>query len=225
MNLAQIQTAVQNRGYSTDTSAAQIDIINSVYRELRSERQWWWLEKQDTSLLTTIGVGTVSHSTIADFLHPTAVRIQLPTNPYPQGVYDLTYMPPQEMRSNEHLWRDQGIPEYWSEQAGVFHFWPIPDQVYTVVVDYIRDPGDLVLTTDVPVFPAVYHDVLVWGAVAELTFRERDVFNNRTAMEVYQAKLEKMRKADSIRQRQSSRYVTRSGMYDSQNVRRGYGRY
>ena len=186
------------------------------------EEQWWWLQKQDTSLTTTVGTNSYSLASITDLREIAAVRLQTSTNPYPGGVYDLMYMPEQELRSNEHMYRDNGTPYYWTEVNGALHLWPYPDLVYTIVIDYTSRPPDLAAGGDVPVMDPIYHDILVWGAIAELSYRERDVFNGRAAEGKYQSKLEKMRKAQGIRQKQSSRFVKRSGLYDTP-VSRGGG--
>jgi hypothetical protein len=43
--------------------------------------------------------------------------------------------------------------------------WPLPDQSYTVVGEYYKTAQTLTATTDVPVFPGKYHDMIVWRAL------------------------------------------------------------
>lgn len=222
MNLGQLQTQIQDRGYSIDTATAQADIIASVYRRICAERRWWWLEKRDQTTIQTI-IGTPNYNTtgITDLREINEVRIQ--GNPATvQNSFDLRYMPPTEMHANVHMWRDNGIPEYWSQAGNQLWLWPYPDLVYQTVIDYIYQPPDLVNSTDIPVMPVQFHDVLIWGAIRELTFRERDVFNHRTADGIFQDALMQMRKEQGVRQRQSSRYVGRSGLYDSWHRGQGW---
>lgn len=43
--------------------------------------------------------------------------------------------------------------------------WPLPDQDYTVVGEYYKTAQTLTANTDVPIFPAKYHDIIMWRAL------------------------------------------------------------
>lgn len=211
MNLGEIRTAVQAHGYGSDTASQQNGFINAAGREITGERRWWWREAQNNSLTMTAGTATLSTASIADLLDIDAVRLT-----YGSEYYDLDYAAPQDLRTQVHLARDPGIPQFWSFVNGGLLFWPYPDRAYTVSIDYLKDWTDLSADGDEPAFPAIYHDVLVQHAVGELARRERDTQSYGMAAAKVERLMDKMRKAQqAVRQRQSSRYVTYSGVFDT----------
>lgn len=44
-------------------------------------------------------------------------------------------------------------------------FWPIPDMAYTIVGEQFRAPHALAVDADTPIFPAQYHDAIVYRAL------------------------------------------------------------
>ena len=48
---------------------------------------------------------------------------------------------------------------------GVFILAPTPDAAYTLNFEYFRTPLDFTQNTDTPLFPARFHEVIVWRAV------------------------------------------------------------
>lgn len=210
--LADIRTCIQMKGYGTDTAPdIQNSMINSVYRRVIGMRRWPFLELKNNSSLNCIaGQGNYSLATIEDLLHVDAVRIDFGTE-----YYDLEYAEVQDLRSLEHEDRSTGVPRYWTlATSSEIRFWPWPDKAYNIKLDYVADPADLVGDTDTPLIPPAYRDVLCWGAIAELTFRERDIEGYNIAKQEYLAILTNMMAEYSVKQRQNSRQVGRSGTYD-----------
>lgn len=212
MNLTQLQAALEARGYGTDTAVQQTSFINEVYREICGMQRWPFLEKQDTSVVTAVNVAGYSLAGITDLRSIDAVRIEVTAN---QEYYDLEYMDPQPFRDMEHLDRDVATPFYWTFINNTLRFYPTPDQAYTVRIDYIMQPADLVAAADTPVLPAAYHDVLVWGAIESMAFRQRDWIGIQNAQQRKEMLLKRMEEEFFLRQRQTSSHVKSSGYWNT----------
>lgn len=209
MTLAQLQASLQAKGYGTDSAAAQIEMLNSVYRRLVGKKRWPFQEAQST-IVTVAGTTSYTVAAITDFLAPDAVRIEVG-----QETPDLKYRAPQEFRDQQHFDRAQGVPEAWTWMRGLLHVYPAPDRVYTLTVDYTKDPPDLAAAGDTPVFAATYHDVLVWGAIVEIAFRQRDWGAHQYAVVQYDNRVAEMERSYGIRQRQTSDKIKDSGFYSN----------
>lgn len=212
MNLAALQAAVQAKGYGTDTAAQQLLFLNEVYREVHGMMRWPFLEAQDSSLVTVTGTNSYTLP-MANWRNLDAVRIQISAF---QQFNNLSYLGMQDFRDLEHVDRDVTTPFYWTFYANQLHFFPVPDGTYTVVIDYIIEPPDLAAAGDVPVLPLPYHDILVWGAVESLCFRERDWLGRDFAQQKKEALLKRMSEEYLMRQRQTSSHVKKSGYWDTQ---------
>jgi hypothetical protein len=209
VNLSQLQAAVQAYGYGTDTAAQQTVFINAAYREVHSKQRWPFLEAYDTSLSTIAGVNTVSLATLGGstpWRNLDAVRIQ--SDGTANSGQDMDYMQPQNMRSRETEYSDWSAkPRNWSVIDQTLHLWPIPDGVYTLGIDYIIEPPDLVNPTDTPLLPIPYHDVLVFGALKQIAMRERDLWSIGNYGAEYQRRLQEFEEEYFLRQRQTSSTV------------------
>ncbi len=212
MNLTALQAAIQAKGYTADTAAQQLIFLNEVYHEICGMDRWPFLEAQDKTLVTVAGT-TAYTLPMATWRNLDAVRIEITAM---QQYDNLQYKEPQEFRDNEHMDRDQSTPFYWSFFDQQLHFFPPPDGAYTVTIDYITNPPDLAIGSDVPVLPVIYHDVLVWGAIESLAYRERDWLGRQFAQGKKEELLRRMQEEYLVRQRQTSSQVARSGYWDTQ---------
>lgn len=212
MTLAQLQAAIQAKGYGTDTAAQQLAFLNETYRKVTSKERWPFLEAQDKSLSTAAGTSSYSLATL-NYRNLDAVRIEITAQ---QQYVDLRYLSPQAFRSYEHIDRDQATPVYWTVYANQLHFWPVPDAVYLITIDYINEPPDLVSGADTPVIPLPYHDLLVWGAVKSLAYRERDWVGTQIADQEYETLLTRFQEEYLVRQRQTASHVKKSGYNSTQ---------
>jgi hypothetical protein len=211
MNLGQIRTDVQAHGYGVDTAAFQTAFINSTYRWVHGKLRWPFLETQDTTLNTVAGTSSYALPMTA-WRNLDAVRLQ---NVAVQQYVNLEYKPPQDFRDFENMDRDMSTPCYWTMYASQVHFWPVPDGVYNVVIDYIIEPPDLVADIDVPVLPLPYHDILTWGAIEKMAYRERDWLGRQFAQTEKMALMTVMEEEYLLRQRQSGSHVKKSGFYET----------
>lgn len=205
MNLGQLRTALQQRGYATDTATPQTELINSVYRRVCGMRRWPFLAASGTITMTA-GTGIYDVDVAAGIgrtlLVVNAVRIEFGT-----GYPEISYLPEQEFRDLQHADRNRGVPLYWTLIDDDLNFWPLPDANYVITVDFTLDPTDLTADGDTPVLPAAFHDILVWGAIKELAFRERDWGARAVALEEYNARLADMMHTFGVKQRQTSTQV------------------
>jgi hypothetical protein len=147
-NLGEIQTAVQARGYGSDTAAAQIEFANACYREIVRERRWSWREATTTAV-TVVGNPVVNLAAITDLdQRPDAIRLEIATT-----YIDLDYVEPEELRAREHTDRANAAPYCWTWYAGQLRLYPRPDKVYTVDVDYMKKYTPLAIAGDIPLIP------------------------------------------------------------------------
>jgi hypothetical protein len=212
MNLSELRTAVKDRGYDGAPDAMIDRLLNSAYRRIAGQRRWSWLERLDTAQSAIASNPSVSLVGIPALMWVDAVRLEPDTN-----WRQLEYLPPQELRKLEQRDGTAGRPCYWTEAFGELRLWSRPDAAYTLSIDYITTPTDLVSDADTPLFDSTFHDILVWSACMELAYRQRDSYA-AVARENYDARMMEMTRAYSMKQRQTSRQV-QSGYWGS----RGYG--
>lgn len=210
MTLAELRTSLQDKGYGTDTASQQTRMLNGVYRRIAGEHRWPWLERQSSALTAAVSNQTVSLAAITALMWVDAVRLEFGTE-YPE----LEYIDPQSHRDLYHQSRDTGTPRYWTEQFGELRLWPVPDQAYTVVLDYMTTPDDLSLDADIPLFDSTFHDVLVWGAVSSMAYRERDWSAKNFADAEYRASYDEMKRSYGLKQRQNAQHVQRSSFWNA----------
>src|SRR5512138_1265399 len=156
MTLAEMRTALQALGYETDTASQQTAMLNMVYRELRGERRWWWLEGL-ASVNTVASNGTLSTAGVADFLFPSALEIADGTD-----YMLMDYLDHEELRERVHTDRTPSTPRYWTWYTNA------------ILLEYDKTVTDLSADGNSPAFPSEYHDILVWGAAKYMAYRERD---------------------------------------------------
>lgn len=208
MNLGQLRTSLQAKGYATDTATAQNEAINDIYRRVAGTHRWPWLEAQSSSLATTAGTAAYAVSSITDLMYIDAVRIEaspdLPT---------IDWLTPQDFRNLEHDDRTNATPWYWTYEFGQVKLYPAPDKVYTLRLDYIKRPPALSGDSDTPLFESTYHDILVWGALMQIGFRERDWSALSYARQEYGDRLHEMERAYGVKQKQTARQVARSAFW------------
>lgn len=206
MQLSEILANLQALGYDTDTEAQQIIFINDTYREVNGKQRWPWHEKFDNSLSTSYNQNIYSLASLTDLRSIDAVRLEQTAF---QNYLNLDYTEPQEMRRHEHMDRLPAPPSKWSIIDENLHLWPYPDGTYTIDIDYIITPPELLLPTDTSVWPDDYDDILVWGAVRSIAYRERDWLGRNFAQQEFETRLIRMQQEVQVRQRQTDSHVKR----------------
>lgn len=204
-----ILSRLQALGYGTDTEASQLLALNTVHKRIVNTRRWRFLLSVDKSKSTVAGTGTVSLSTLATTQRVDGVRLEVGTE-----RFSVEYVEPEVMRDYEHQYRDTGTPEFWSVIGTELHLWPIPDKVYTVVLDLVALPTEITTKgTEVQV-PDSHADILVWGTIIPVTFRERDWDGHNFARQMYAELLAEMLAQFGMSDRQSPKTVAESGFFD-----------
>lgn len=214
MDVAQLQQEIQDHGYGSDTAAQQLDFLNAAYREIHRARRWPFLEAIDSSTTTSVNVSSYTPP-MSNWRNLDAVRLVDPTNAV--DYIQMSYMEPQALFDKLTLdsW-ETATPRYWTMYAQEIWFWPIPDQAYTIKYYYIQEPPALVSSTDVPVVPVAYHDLLVSGAIVRIAFRERDWIGLELWTAKYNKDMQDLEEEYLIKQRQSSSRVKRSGFWNTE---------
>ena len=211
ITLTNITAAVQARGYGTDSLTSQQEFLRTELRRVYGMRRWRWLDKVGT-LTTTVGSDSVATTPLADLRAIDAIRVS-----YAAVTYDdMEWLPQQQLREMSHVEQtDRGAPLYWTQFADTIRIHPRPDLAYTLTVDYGRMPTLPVAATDTIVFPDTYQDMLTWGVVSALAFRQRD-WTGQAAAKAAQAELmAEMIREDAVAQRQTSLSVPHSTFWDS----------
>lgn len=212
--LAQLRTQIQHLGYGSDTAPeVQNTMLNMIYRRVLGMRRWWFLQGSDQSITTESGTRRYTLDDIGDLLHIDAVRIESSGR-----QWDISYLDPQALHDVYHTYRTVGEPQYWTRVGSDLIFHPTPNGAYSVTIDYIKDAAKMSDDDDTPVIPEAYQDILVWGAVRELCFRERDPEGRAMADDEFQTRLRDLIQQDGLRQRQNSSQVRSSGDLDRVNT-------
>lgn len=177
-SLSELQTAVRNKGgFYTDTDDVQAEAINECYRELVQYRDWWWLRRQASGTLTAGSTVLAEPSDVKD----QAIQ-QIRVRDTSGTETPLAEVGPEAFRTLAQELTTRGLPTYWAwmlattgaQTAHDIQVLRVPDQAYTVVVDYLVEVTPLVQPTDKPLVPQDHQDILVWGAITDLAARQRD---------------------------------------------------
>lgn len=217
VTLGELRDRMQAYGYGTDTAGAQNVQLNSVYRRVCGMRNWWFLEEVgNTDLTLEVNTDRVDTTDLGDFLSPIAVRLETPTD-----HFDLDFLRHQIFRVLAHRDRTPQRPEAWTRVNTDILFYPAAGAEYTVVLDYYKAAQQLQNDGDTIAIPDAYADVVVWGAIKEMCFRQRDSEGAALANEEYLALLAQMRHRDGLEQRQTPSQVVASG--DVERVNHAYG--
>lgn len=213
MNLAEIRNTIQAHGYSPDTTAAQNVLVNQIYREVLNHRRWPWL-RRTAVLPLSAGSTALDLSTLVNLRDVDAIHLG--------GLQDPLALDLEDLRSQRPVFTANGCPRAWARFGSSLEILPAADRDYDVTVDYIYSPPPLVDDADVPVIPAEHHDILVYGAISRLGIRERDTNVRQLLREDYISALAALRSAAGFEQRQTSRQVGQSGIYDQAAYGKGW---
>lgn len=203
--LLDYKNAVLAKGFEAVTTAPAITAaINAARRRIVNARRWTFLEAEDTSLVTAYGVATVAVSS--------AWRIDAVRASQSGSTRELEYRTPQEIRRLALQDSLPGTPYYWSKRAGNIIFYPVPDGVFALTVDYVKETVPaLVADGDVEtVLEDTMVDCVAWAAVRTLSFLMRDYNAVSFADSEYQTLIAAAIRDDNTPQRQSARQVTQN---------------
>jgi hypothetical protein len=211
--LGNIRSRVQARGYGNDINSPIDTILNGVHRRVCATRHWPWLEFNALVSLTS-GSNTVDLEDITEDTPSLTVNYVDAVNaslPDVEGGGIVLVPTPKAQLKDELSYIPDGLPTGWCLINRTITISPIPDQDIDLDIDYIVAPkGDYLATDSTPVLvPPAFDDVLVWGTIKELAFRERDADGFSEAQSEYAARLNEMIAEYGLRQRQSASQVGR----------------
>lgn len=211
MNLGQILTAQEELGYGTDTQTARTSMTNSCARRVYALRRWPFLKVLGATGPVLVA-GTESYDVSAiltDLQYIDGISLDHATG----TDYDLEYLDNEAFRELRRVDATRETPLWWTATGKTVYLYPTPNAVFTIKVDYLQKPAALVSAGDVPALPEEYHDILVWGGLVEMTFRERDYNGHQFAQQEYDKRLLEMMHQYGMVQRQTSSRVVKSGQH------------
>lgn len=209
--LAQLQQAVQDLGYGTDSLTAQTGFLNSEYRIVAGERRWEWLQGTFLGELTI--PGTVVYTLpLTDMRNLDAVWV----TDGQDNQFAITYIEPLKLLdlSQDRTAFNLGAPRHWSFWNGQLWLYPTPDAVYSLTIAYTKNVTPLVAPGDTPWIPEAYDDALVWGSVARLAYRLRDWLGREFAQTEVTRVMNEMRSEYNLKQRQTADEVEATGIWN-----------
>ena len=171
------EIVLNSAAFSTTTNPNLVrakQIINDSYREITTERDWWFLFNQLT-------VSTVVGQTTAYALDDTCKEIRymaIPTN-----QQRLVYLPWEKWVNDfPGRYTNQGNARPWAYVPGQeaannalqVYFFPAADAIYSVEYGFMRRVLDLSADTDVPIIPPEFQDCILLRAAFEIFHKVND---------------------------------------------------
>lgn len=214
----QVLETVQALGYGTDTKASQLAMLNQVHRRILNARRWTF-DLASTTKNTTAGTAAVAFdATLGATQRIDAVRCADASG----ADSGLEYIDPAILR--QYLAEGPtvtGTPRFWTRRGQNIELYPIPDAVYTLTVDTALNAAVLAEGTAVAI-PDSHIDILVYGTIMGITFRERDWDGHNYARQLYAELFTEMLAQYGMQQRQQSSHIESSGQNEVYDVEDAY---
>lgn len=201
------RASVKLKGYDSIDDAIVDAAVQEARRRVFLDRRWSWLEASSAALSTVVGTSTVSLAAITDLAHIDAVRLSNASGPVP-----LEWRPRSIIRDLQDRYGTaltfNGCPQFWTRIENKLVFWPTPQQVYTITVEYAKAAADLAASPAVDAIPDKNQDLVVYAACVPLAFRQRD-FNASSAADQFYTKVLLPQHAgqDAVEQTQTSEQI------------------
>lgn len=163
MTFLEMQTRVgEYVGNRADITSTMIKAsINETYKELAIPFRFHEQEYEDATITTVDGTESYTVPTGAYAI----VEVKDQTNHFvleqvDQNAYD-------EMRDPDL----EGPPEKFMNWAGKIYIWPVPDDVYDLLVRFKKLPADMTGDTDTPLLPLDWHPIICMLSASDLCMR------------------------------------------------------
>jgi len=153
-----------------------VNWINKAYRDVQNLHPNWFFMTKDFSFPTIAtqreyqngsGVGKTGLTDLKDWNVTEAgdIRCYLTSAGVSNEQY-MEYIPWAQYRQ-AYLYGSRRTqtdrPRFFSIQPNQgLNFYPVPDDVYTIIGEYFQKPDQMTLDADVPNFPEDFHEILVW---------------------------------------------------------------
>lgn len=158
------------------------DAINYTQQEIFAKYDLTLNSDSQTNTITS-GTSSLASALPSDFQRISSIRVTLPV----VNATDITerYMSPKEFRTAYPAIYLIGRPADWTFWTAI-EFSTLADQTYTVKIDYIKSVPLLSATSDVPVIPQAFEEMLMLGAKIRIYEQKEDFdyasqFQNRFA--------------------------------------------
>ncbi len=146
--------------------------VENAYNKIQLKHSSWAFLRKDFSFNTVASTANYLNTSVADADHMKWVWQSFRVYLAATGVNDeqvMTYVP-WDLYRDVYLLASQrnteGRPTFFTIRPNKsINFFPIPDDVYTVVGEYYRVPDTMTLDADEPIFPSEFHDMLVWRSL------------------------------------------------------------
>jgi len=206
---------VQALGYGNDTEAAQLLMLNQVIRRVTNARRWTFLLNTITNKVTAAGTETVAlDAAIADTIRVDGVEATQPGG----EPFELEYIEPPLIRQYIHDNSATGQPLYWSRIGQNLLFYPIPDAAYKLKIYTVANAVNLTSKAENVPIPDSHIDILVYGMIMQLSYRERDWDGHNFARQMYAELFTEMLAQYGMKQRGQSTHVTSSGSWEQYDI-------
>lgn len=169
MDYAALQSAVLGRLSmgSDDPDATKVaGYVNEALHEIESAggpTGWSWLREQTT--VTVSAAATYAFSTLVTDGDTTLKILDMQVLYQTSYYQPMTFMSPVEAE-NYYRYVDTATPEAWYAEGGLVYVFPTPPGDTTFKLRTLKMEPDLVLPTDTPIMPSVFHSAIVEAALA-----------------------------------------------------------
>lgn len=189
--LSALRTAVQARGYTSDSAAQQNELINAAIRAINTAKDWYWVTVRASTAIT-------ASSTVVD-VPATFARVKQGSVSLTVGseTLPLEYKDPQEFQRLTARPNTGGAAQHYSVWGNQLYFWPAPTAAGTLTYLYIAEQPTLTLDTDTTTIPTRYNDVIVWAVISDIAYRERDINAHDRAQGMYLRLLSDMKRQET----------------------------
>lgn len=209
---AQVLASVQALGYGTDTKTAQLAMLNQVQRRILNARRWTFALGAESLNTVANQEGVAVDASVGATKRIDAVRIESTSG---TEQWDLNYIEAPVIRQYLHDNPAAGRPEFWSRRGQSIILYPKPDAIYKLVVDTVNNSAVLSAEGENVLIPDSHIDILVYGIIMQLTFRERDWDGHNFSRQMYAELFTEMIGQYGMQQRQQATHVTDSGQWDN----------
>lgn len=138
--------------------------INMGYSDFVLREMWPF--RETTGTLTTVA-GTQEtdlSDTFTDLDEQNITSVAL------QGANQrkIVYWPYTQLRAAnpDFDYHAQGVPERYYLKSGKIGLWPVPNDAYTIFIDYVKVPTELSADADTPMMPVGYRESLMHYALS-----------------------------------------------------------
>lgn len=190
MNLGEIRTEVEGRGYDYISDSRLNLWIKQGYKWVCSLEPWPFLET------TVSGAAPLTVSDLSQILHVSHEDIVLRGADY------------RDIRDMDPALDDTGDPSFWYLEGDTIKTWP--DSTKVLTVRYVRKPPELSSDTSTPLLPEAHHPILVDLAVIS-GLKDNDEYDQAQGLRgVVEAQVQDLRDQIMVRNYQNPTQIVQT---------------